>query len=151
MKKLFQIASVVIVGVMLAGGVYAQFARPDDAITYRKSVMFIIVQHFKRMGAVVQGNTDYDKQAFAVNAAVVKMMASLFGEAALVPGSDKGDTAMSPKVFSSTDEFRKIAGAFEAATAKLEDVSQRGDLDAIKAQFGTVAKSCKECHSQFRK
>ena len=42
------------------------------------------------------------------------------------------------------------AQAFEAGSAKLVSVSQGGDLNAIKAQFGEVAKSCKSCHDMFR-
>ena len=151
MKKMALIATCLMVLVLTAGGVYAQFAKVDDAITYRKSVMVIIVQHFKQMGAMVQGKAPYDQQAFADNAAVVKVMATLPWEAFLVPGSDKGDTTLSSAVFSKTEAFKKTASAFEASTAKLEALSQNADLKAIRAQFGAVAKSCKECHKPFRK
>jgi cytochrome c556 len=151
MKKLIKITALCAVGMMIAGGVWAQFATPDDAIAYRKSAMIMIVQHFKRMGAMVQGKVDFDKQAFEANAAAVKTLATLPWEAAMMPGSDKGDTTMSAAVFSKADDFKKTANAFEAATAKLEAVSQSGDVNAIKAQFGAVAQSCKACHSQFRK
>jgi len=42
------------------------------------------------------------------------------------------------------------AQAFETGSANLVSVSQSGDLSAIKAQFGEVAKSCKGCHDKFR-
>jgi cytochrome c556 len=151
MKTITQITVLILAVVLVAGGAYAQFAKPEDAIKYRKSVMVLIVTHFKRMGAVVQGKADYDKQAFAANAEVVKMMATLPWEASLAPGSDKGDTTLSPDVFSKEDDFRKIAATFEAETAKLAATAMEGDFDAVKAQFGAVAQSCKTCHKPFRK
>lgn len=151
MKTMARITVFVVVGALVASVAVAQFAKPEDAIKYRKSVMVLIVTHFKRMGAVVQGKMPYDKEAFAANAEVVKMMATLPWEASLEPGSDKGDTTLSPAVFSKTDDFRKTAQTFEASTAKLAETSMGGDLEAIKAQFGVVAQSCKACHKPFRK
>ena len=151
MKTMARITVFVVVGALVASVAVAQFAKPEDAIKYRKSVMVLIVTHFKRMGAVVQGKAPYDKQAFAANAEVVKMTATLPWEAVLEPGSDKGDTTLSPAVFSKKDDFWKIAQTFEASTAKLAETSMGGDLEAIKAQFGVVAQSCKACHKPFRK
>ena len=55
MKTLARAMVMVVVGTLIAGGALAQFAKPEDAIKYRKSVMVLIAQHFKSMGAVVQG------------------------------------------------------------------------------------------------
>ena len=150
MKTMVRITVLVVACVMMAGGAYAQFAKPEDAIKYRKSVMFMIAQHFKRMGAVVQGKMDYDKKAFAANAEVVKVLAGLPWEASLEPGTDKDDTTLNPAVFSKTAEFEQAAQSFEMATAKLAAASQGDDFNAIKAEFGMVAKSCKACHKTFR-
>jgi cytochrome c556 len=133
------------------GAAYAQFAKPEEAVKYRKSVMFLIVQHFKRMGAVVQGKADYDKDAFSANAAAVEVLATLPWDAMRVPGTDKGDTTLSSAVFDKPDQFEKAAASFETETAMLADKAKGGDLDAIKAQFGKVAQNCKSCHTNFRK
>jgi cytochrome c556 len=151
MKTIAKIAVFVVVGALIAGVVQAQFGKPEDAIKYRKATMFLIVQHFKRMGAAVQGKTPYNKQDFAANAEVVKVLATLPWEAMLEPGTDRGDTRLSPAVFSETRDFKKDAMAFEAATAQLARISQDQGFDAIKAQFGAVAGSCSACHKAFRK
>ena len=140
----------VVVCALAAGAAYAKFVNPEDAIKYRKSAMFILAQHFKRMGAVVQGKMDYDKQTFAANAEVVKVLATLPWEAALESGTDKGDTTMSSAVFSKKTEFEETARTFEEATDRLATASQGADFDTIKSEFGAVAKSCKECHTAFR-
>ena len=150
MKKLLMIFVGLVFIAGAIGGAYAQFAKPEYAIKYRKSVMFLIAQHFGRMGAVVKGKAAYDQQAFTRNAMVVEALSHLPWEAAMVPGTDKGDTTLNAAVFAQQAEFKAGAQAFEASTAKLVSVSEGGDLNAIKAQFGEVAKSCKGCHEQFR-
>jgi len=150
MKKLVKLSICLIFVAVAVGGAYAQFAKPEDAIKYRKSVMFLIAQHFGRMGAVVKGKAAYDQQAFTRNAMVVEALSHLPWEAAMVPGTDKGDTTLNAAVFAQQAEFKAGAQTFEASTAKLVSVSESGDLNAIKAQFGEVAKSCKGCHEKFR-
>ena len=151
MKSVTKITILVVLVVFFFGAAYARFAKPEDAIKYRKSVMFLILQHFKPMGAVVQGKADYDKNAFSANADVVRMLATLPWEAFMEPGTDKGDTTMTSAVFKKSGQFKEAATAFQSATAELAATAQSGDLKAIKAQFGKVGQSCKSCHKNFRK
>jgi cytochrome c556 len=151
MKAITRVTIFVLFVVFAFGAAYAQFAKPEEAIKYRQSVMFLIVQHFKRMGAVVQGKAAYDKDAFSVNADVIAMLATLPWEAAMEPGTDKGDTTMSSAVFDKPAQFRKTAESFQTDTAMLAGTAKGGDLNAIKAQFGMVAQNCKSCHTNFRK
>jgi cytochrome c556 len=146
-KKVIVCIFVLAVGISIA---YAQYAKPEEAIKYRKSVMSLIVQHFKGLGAVVQGKAPYDKDAFAKNAEVLKLLATLPWQASMEPGTDKGDTTLSAAVFKKPDEFKKAAKTFENETAKLAQLASAGDLDGSKAQFGVVAESCSSCHKQFR-
>ena len=151
MKSTTKIIISVLFVVVAFGAAYAQFAKPEEAVKYRKSVMFLIVQHFKRMGAVVQGKAVYDKDAFSVNADAVEMLATLPWDAMMEPGTDKGDTTLSSAVFEKPAQFKKAAESFETDTAKLAGTARGGDLNAIKAQFGKVAQNCKSCHTNFRK
>ena len=151
MRAITRITIFVLIVVFVFGAAYAQFAKPEEAIKYRKSVMFLIVQHFKRMGAVVQGKAAYDKDAFSANADVVKMLATLPWDAMMEPGTDKGDTTQNSAVFDKPAEFKKVAESFETDTAMLATTAEGGDLNAIKAQFGKVAQNCGACHKQFRK
>jgi cytochrome c556 len=133
------------------GAAYAQFAKPEDAIQYRKAVMFLISQHIKRMGAVVQGKAAYDKDEFSADADLVEMLSTLPWKAMMEAGTDKGDTTMSSAVFEKEEQFRETAQSFETAAAKLAAGARGGDLKAIKAQFGKAVHYCKTCHTEFRK
>ena len=150
MKTMIKMMIFVVVTIFVFGAAYAQFSKPEDAIKYRKSVMFLIAQHFKRMGAVVQGKSAYDKDNFFTNSDVVKMLSALPWAASMEPGTDKGDTTLSSAVFKNKANFIKATKSFESETAKLADTAKGGDLIDIKTQFGVAAQNCKSCHEQFR-
>ena len=135
----------------LIGAAYAQFSRPEDAIKYRKSVMVVIAQHFSRLGSMVKGAQPYDQETFAKNSAIIDTLAALPWEAFLAAGSDKGDTTMKSSVLKDPAEFKDVAQNFQEAIRRLVSAAKGDDFDAAKRQFGAVGKSCKECHSQFRK
>ena len=151
MQKILLVTVLLAGSGVLIGAASAQFSRPEDAIKYRKSVMVIIAQHFGRLGAMVKGAQPYDQDTFTNNAAIVEAMSKLPWEAFLVAGSDRGDTTMNSSALSDSDQFKKIAGSFEQETGRLVSAAKDGDADAAKRQFGNVAKSCKECHSKFRR
>ena len=55
----------------------AQFAKPEDAIKYRQSALFVMGQHFSRVGAMANGRIPYDAAAASANAEIVAEMARL--------------------------------------------------------------------------
>ena len=144
------LASVALVAV-LAAVAFAQFAKPEDAIKYRKAVMVLIVHHFGSMGAVVQGNAAYEKDDFAAHAATVAMLSDLPWDAFLTPGGDRGDTRLKAAALKEPAKFMAAADAFEAEAAKLVKAADSGDLGKLKAQFGAVAQTCGGCHKPYRK
>jgi cytochrome c556 len=128
----------------------AQFAKPEDAIKYRQSVMTVIAAHFGRIGAVVQGKVPYDAKATADNAAIVYSLSRL-PFTAFVEGSDKGgNTKAKPEVWKEGDKFQAAAKDFQDQAAKLDAAAKSGNLDAVKAAFGDTGKTCKACHDNFK-
>ena len=77
--------------VTLAAPASAQFAKPEDAIKYRKASLTVMAAHFGRVAAMANGRVPFDAKAAADNAAVAEAMSKL-PWAAFVDGSDKGDT-----------------------------------------------------------
>jgi cytochrome c556 len=150
MKKLARLFIIAIAGLSVFGLAYAQFAKPEDAIEYRQSVMTIMGHHMGEMGAVVTGKKPYEKKAFHRNATIVEMLSTLPWQAFMTPGSDKGKTALKPSAFREKDKFLAKAKALETQTRKLRKAAAGNDFDAIKAQFGEVGKSCKSCHDAYR-
>ncbi len=140
-----------VVGVAMVGLAYAGFTKPEDAIRYRKAVMAVIGQHFGRLAAVVKGQAPYDKKDVEHNAIVIRTMAELPWDAVMFPGSDMGDTTLKASAMQEKEKFMSVARQFENAAQKLDETAKNGDLEAVKAQFGEVAGTCKTCHSDYRK
>ena len=151
MKPIAKTIAVLVVLGILIGAAYAQFSRPEDAIKYRQAVMFVIAQHFGRLGAMVKGQQPNDQKIFASNAAVIESLSGLPWEAFLVPGSDRGKTTMKSSVLQNPDGFKSLSRQYQSEVAKLSADAKGSDFKAIKAQFGAVAQSCKKCHGKTRK
>ena len=137
-------------GVAGAAQAQAPFAKTEDAIKYRKSALFVMAQHFGRIGPVVKGERPYNKDEVARNAAIAAELSTLPWDG-FVAGSDKGDTGAKPEIWSDMAKFKSAAEKMEKEIAKLAQVAKGGDLNAVKAQFGETGKACKACHDDFRK
>lgn len=149
MKKLLILITGV-ASIMMALPAAAQFAKPEDAIKYRKATYTVMAAHFGRLGAMANGRAPYDAKAAAENADVVATLSKLpwaaFGE-----GTDKGDTRAKPEIWKESAKFKEASDKMQADIAKLNVAAKVGNVDALKAAFGPAAASCKACHDSFRK
>lgn len=128
----------------------AQFAKPEDAIKYRQSAMFIMAQNMGRLGAMAQGRMPFDAKVAADAAATAEFMAKLpwgaFGE-----GTDKGgNTRAKAEIWTDKAKFNEYAEKLQGETAKLNAAAKTGSLDNIKAALGGVGGTCKSCHDSFQ-
>ena len=128
----------------------AQFAKPEDAVKYRKASFTVMSAHFGRLGAIANGRMPYDAKAAAENADVALTLSKLpwaaFGE-----GTDKGETRAKPEIWKESAKFKEAADKMQVEMGKLNVAAKAGNIDALKAAFGPAAASCKACHDNFRK
>ena len=127
----------------------AQFAKPEDAIKYRKAALTVTAAHFGRLGAMAQGKVAFDAKSAVENAEVVANMAKLpwaaFGE-----GTDAGDTRAKPEIWKQNAKFKEAADKYQAESVKLLAAAKTGKEDAFKTAFSAAAGTCKSCHDDFR-
>ena len=142
--------SAALLGCAIALPAAAQFAKPEDAIKYRKAAFTVMGTHFGRVAAMANGRIPFDAKVAADNAEIATMMSKL-PYAGFVPGSDKGDTKAEPKIWTEMDKFNAAAATMQEAMAKLNVAAKGGNLDAIRASVGETGKSCKACHDNYRK
>jgi cytochrome c556 len=116
----------------LALSAHAQFAKPEDAIKYRKSALSVMGTHFGRVAAIAE--------------TMSKLPFAAFGD-----GTDKGDTKARPEIWSERAKFNAAAEKMQGEMTKLAMVAKGGNIDAIKAQVGATGGACKACHDDFRK
>ena len=128
----------------------AQFAKSEDAINYRQSALFIMGQHFGRIGAMVNDKIPFDgaqaKESAGIVSVVGKLPWTAFG-----PDTDKGgNTKARPEVWEDSSKFKAAQDRLIAALPKLEAAAGTGDKAKIKEAFGETASACKNCHDSFR-
>jgi cytochrome c556 len=148
MKKII-LSLMVISATAISFSALAQFAKPEDALKYRKASLTVMGTHFARMGAMVQGKVPFDAKSAADNAEIVANMAKLpwaaFGE-----GTDVGDTKAKPEIWKQNAKFKEAAEKLQVESVKLAAAAKTGKEDAFKAAFSATAGTCKSCHDDFK-
>lgn len=139
-----------IAGLMSSGMNAQTFQKPEEAIKYRRSSFTLMGVHFASLGAMAYGRIPFDPQAAERNAKVVATISQLPFNA-FVPGSDKGETRAKPEIWADQAAFERNAANMQSAVRNLSAVAKTGNLDAMRAAFGTAAQTCKACHDGFRK
>ena len=127
----------------------AQFAKPEDAVKYRQSVMFVMSQHFGRVGAMANGRVPFDGKVAADNAEIVAEMAKLPWPG-FSANTDKLSQKAKSEIFSEQAKFKDHGDKLQAESVKLVAAAKTNNLDNLKAQFGNAAATCKACHDNYR-
>ena len=149
MKKLSMlVVTATLASSMWAGSVYAQFAKPEDAVKYRQAGLQLIASHFGRMQPVMKGQAPYDAAAIKANVELLKTL-SVLPWAGFVEGSQAG-TSAKPDIWTDAAGFKAAQAKFEGAVDKLSVAANSGDLDRVRVAFGDVGASCKACHDSYR-
>jgi cytochrome c556 len=139
------------VAVVLASPASAQFAKPEDAIKYRQGALFVMGQHFGRIGAMVNGRVPYDAKAAVENAEIVAEMARL-PWAGFATGTDKGPaTRAKAEIWTEPAKFKEHNEKLVAETGKLLVAARTNSMDTLKPAFSSTAGTCKGCHDAYRK
>ncbi len=128
----------------------AQFAKPEDAIKYRKAVFTVMGTHFGRVAAMANGRIPFDAKVAADSAEIATSMSKL-PFVAFGPGTDKGETRAKPEIWTDGDKVKRLAEKMQEEIVKFNAAAKTGNIDTIKAAAGETGKACKACHDDYRK
>ena len=144
------LAATTVASLLTALPAAAQFAKPEDAVKYRKAAFTVMAAHFGRIGAMAQGRVPFDAAAAAANAEIVAEMAKLpyAGFVEGTSGTEKGQP--NAKVWSERAKFDEGAKKLQDESVKLVAAAKANNLDQLKAAFGNTAGTCKACHDAYR-
>ena len=100
---------------------------------------------------MVKGEQPFDAASVADALKQLEANAAKFDAEKLFPaGSDQGgDTTASPKIWEDMAGFKADADKF-LTDAKAAAAAPPADVDALKAQVGTLGKDCGACHQTYR-
>lgn len=137
--------AVIAVSAVLAGPLMAA----DDPIEVRQDVMQKNQDAMKIAFDMIQGKTPFDAAKAAE--AMVTLQDDLTVFPTLFPeGSDKGDTAAQPAIWTNMDDFKAKAAKL-VADAKIAETAAGKGLDAFKATLNAIGQDCGGCHELYRK
>ena len=133
----------------IATPAFAQFAKPEDAVKYRQSALFVMAQHFGRIGAMANGRAPYDAKSAVDNAEVVAEMAKL-PWAGFVANTDGLSQKAKAEIWKEQAKFKEHNEKLVGDTGRLLAAAKTNNLDNVKAAFTQTAATCKACHDNFR-
>ncbi|MCW8887089.1 MAG: cytochrome c, partial [Motiliproteus sp.] len=105
----------------------------------------------KVMGDMVKGKRDFERSAFKQGAETVSKHSPKIPEF-FPKGSGGGVSEALPKLWLEWDQFTSVVDRTTEEAQKLGELSTNGaDRRALTKQFISLSKSCKSCHTDYRK
>jgi len=127
----------------------------EDQIKARQSAYTFLGWNMNRIRAqVIEGDQPFNPDqvqaaARAIAAVANSGMSAMYGPDT-VEGTGWKPTRLKPEFFEELDKVGEIAARFIEETARLAEVAESGDKDAIARQFQATADSCGACHRNYR-
>ena len=132
---------------MLSLAASAAFA---DPILDRQGLMKERGKLVGGLAKIAKGEADFDAAAVLTALQALQINAEKVDVDALFPaGSDSGDTTASPKIWQDMAGFKTTNEKY-VADVKAAVAAAPVDVDALKAQIGTLGNDCGTCHQTYR-
>ncbi|WP_421913843.1 c-type cytochrome [Mesorhizobium sp.] len=132
---------------MLALAGSAAFA---DPIQDRQALMKERGKIVGGLSKVAKGDQAFDAAAVLTQLQALQANAEKLDVDALFPkGSDAGNTTASPKIWEDMAGFKAAEDKY-LADVKAAVAAAPADVDALKAQVGTIGSDCGTCHQAYR-
>jgi len=132
---------------MLSLAASAAFA---DPILDRQGLMKERGKLVGGLSKIAKGEADFDAAAVLTALQAMQVNAEKVDVDALFPaGSDSGDTTASPKIWQDMAGFKTTNEKY-VADVKAAVAAAPVDVDALKAQIGTLGNDCGTCHQTYR-
>lgn len=128
----------------------AQYAKPEDAVKFRKAAFTIMGNQMGRINAQLKSGKP-DMAVISAAATTLTAVDHLPWDA-FAAGTDKvGNSEAKPEIWQQQAKFKQQSEELISAAEKLAAAAKNGDAKAVQAAFGETGKTCKGCHDQFRR
>jgi len=143
-------ASLILIAALAPSGVYAH-GGATGIVKERMDAMSAMADAMEVMGDMVKGKRPLKREAFVDGSNVVAEhsaeITGLFPE-----GSSGGKSDALSKLWQQWGQFEAMAKRTQNEADKLGELSgNSGDNRSLKVQFIKLGKSCKSCHTDYRK
>jgi cytochrome c556 len=125
----------------------SQFETVEDAVRYRQAAFTLIGEHMGRVGNELRAARP-DPQKLRASADFIAALSTVPWEAfGADTATGKGSRAR-PTIWKERVRFDELAENMRADARKMSAAA--GDVAALRAQFGNLAKTCKACHDGYK-
>ena len=132
---------------MAAFSASAQFAKPEDAIKYRQSVLTVQARAFGAINAMNKGDVPFNAASAQANAHIIATLSTLPWSAF---GAGTQNAKTKAEIWSDAAGYKASSDKYVAAAAALETAAKSGDANQVKTAWGALAGTCKQCHDAYR-
>ena len=135
--------------VIITSSINAQ-GNSDSIISYRKNVMKAVGGHTGALFTIVKGSLDEYQDQMLYHARALHEAARSIP--AMYPeGTEKGRTRAKAKIWYDREAFEAVVDDMTTAAENLVKIAESGNMSEFSGALRPLGKSCKDCHSQFRK
>lgn len=124
----------------------------EGAVKARQSHMQLYAHNLGILGAMAQGNAEYDADAASAAAGNIAALAGLNQSTYWLPGTDsdsiEGSRALAA-IWAADSKIGEAGAAFGAAVQKL-NADAGTDLASLQAAMGDIGAACGGCHRGYR-
>ena len=125
-------------------------AKPETLVKQRQAAMALQGKYFyQRLRPMAQGKVPYDANGAARDAELLSALTKMPWDGFSASTKDLKTGAL-PVIYTDTGKFKESADRLQSETAKLVELTKKGDEAAVKAQILAVDKACGACHDSFR-
>jgi cytochrome c556 len=142
--------TLIILSVSLSVPFTAALAQDDEALTqYRQKVMTSQGTSMGAMNDILKNKLPFPNHISA-HAQDIQRMTALIPEA-FKKEITAGKTDAKAEIWKEWDKYIAASEALGQEAAKLAEVAQKNDMEAITAQVKKVGDACGTCHKPYRK
>jgi cytochrome c556 len=157
MKRIVKTTILATALLLPTGFVLAQEAEeeetPEDiAVEIRHGHMLNYAANLQRLGAMAQGNAEYDAAVAQTAADNLVYLASIDQSHYWLPGTAQGEhpeSAALPAIWENTEDFNAKNVALREAVTNLQSTAGT-DLASLQGAMQGVGQACGACHENYR-
>jgi cytochrome c556 len=141
-----------ILALVLGGAVMVAGAREmaTGVVKERQDVMKEMGGAMKQIGLMMKGIMPFDGAAISQAAMVINQNSAKLDK--LFPkGGDQAGSYAKPEMFDNSEAVKELAKATGMAAEKLSEAAFDGSKADVLPLFFGVGKSCKACHTKYRR
>ena len=119
----------------------------DEAdVEYRQDIMSAIGSTMGSIGKILKGEVSRPDDLAQLAVVLDELSGTVDG---LFPEGSEGGDAL-PEIWENPEDVAAKVSAFQEATAGFREAATTGDMAQVGQAIGSVGRTCKGCHDEYR-